>query len=258
MRLLSWNVNGIRAISEKADFFPWLEKSEASIIALQEVKAEPGQLSPTLLNPYSYLSYWCSSKQKKGYSGVALYSLTEPISISYELPNDKWAQEGRLIQAEYPHFYFFNVYFPNGQKDEVRLNYKLGYYDAFLAHANKLRKKKPIVVCGDFNTAHHPIDLARPKENEETSGFLPIERKWLDKLVSNGYVDTFRHIKGQEKDAYSWWSFRAGSRDKNIGWRIDYFFVSKELEGKIKNAWIEPKVKGSDHCPVGLELDVYP
>ena len=174
MLFYSWNVNGLRAAAGKPAFFPWLEKSGADVIALQETKASPGQLTPELLNPRGYLSYWSSPKLKKGYSGVALYTLEEPASVTRELPDPKWDKEGRLLQAEYPQLYFFCVYFPNGQKDEERLSYKLGYYDAFLRHAEKLRKKKPIVVCGDFNTAHRPIDLARPKENEGVSGFLPI------------------------------------------------------------------------------------
>jgi exodeoxyribonuclease-3 len=256
MRLYSWNVNGIRAVAAKPEFFSWIQKSKSALIALQETKAEPSQLSPDLLNPDGYLSYWSSSKKRRGYSGVVLYSQNEPLSLAYELPDEKWALEGRLILAEYPKFYFFNVYFPNGQKDEERLNYKLGYYDAFLDYAQKLREKKPIVVCGDFNTAHRPIDLARPKENEKTSGFLPVERAWLDKFLSKGYVDAFRQKNGDVKDAYTWWSFRAGARRNNVGWRIDYFFVSSELTSKIKDAWIEPYVVGSDHCPVGLELSL--
>ncbi|MDR2349349.1 MAG: exodeoxyribonuclease III, partial [Deltaproteobacteria bacterium] len=190
LRLYSWNVNGIRAVAGKPEFFAWLKKNKTAIIALQETKADPGQLGPELLNPENYLSYWCSSKKKKGYSGVALYTQKEPLDVKYELPDEKWAQEGRLILAEYPKFYFFNVYFPNGQKDGERLEYKLGYYDAFLNYANELRRTKPIVVCGDFNTAHRPIDLARPRENEETSGFLPVERAWIDKFLAHGYVDT--------------------------------------------------------------------
>ncbi|MDR2340100.1 MAG: exodeoxyribonuclease III [Deltaproteobacteria bacterium] len=256
MLFYSWNVNGLRAAAGKPGFFPWLEGTGADIVALQETKATPEQLTPELLNPSEYLSYWSSSRARKGYSGVGLYALEDPLSVSYELPDESWDKEGRLIQAEYPGFYFFNVYFPNGQKDEERLSYKLGYYDAFLKHAQRLRKKKPIVVCGDFNTAHKPIDLARPKDNEGTSGFLPIERKWLDKFVSHGYVDTFRHVHGDTEGDYTWWSFRANSRHKNIGWRIDYFFVSDELKGAVKRSFIEPSVTGSDHCPIGLELGI--
>ncbi|MDR2612409.1 MAG: exodeoxyribonuclease III [Deltaproteobacteria bacterium] len=256
MRLYSWNVNGIRAASSKEDFYPFLEGSRADLVALQETKAEPGQLTPELLNPAGYLSYWSSAKSRRGYSGVAVYARDEPLSVATELPDERWAQEGRLLQLECPAFYFLNVYFPNGQKDEERLAYKMGYYDAFLSHAEELRKRKPIIVCGDFNTAHREIDLARPRENAGTSGFLPEERAWIDRFVSRGYVDTFRRVRGDTKGDYSWWSFRGGARRNNVGWRIDYFFVSDELAPKIRDAWIEPQVMGSDHCPVGLELDV--
>ena len=173
----------------------------------------------------------------------------------FDLPDPAFQGEGRLIHLELPEFHFFNVYFPNGQMNEGRLQYKLGYYDAFLAYAEQMRRTKPIVVCGDFNTAHKPIDLARPRENEEASGFLPIERAWMDRFVASGYIDTFRHVHGELPDMYSWWSFRTKARERNVGWRIDYFFVSNELENRIKNAWIDVDVMGSDHCPVGLELD---
>jgi exodeoxyribonuclease-3 len=249
----SWNVNGVRAASGKTDFYPFLQRG-ADIVALQETKATPAQLSPELLNPGDYLSYWSSSVSRKGYSGVAVYALQEPLHVSRELPDPKWASEGRLIMAEYPRFYFFCVYFPNGQKDEERLAYKLGYYDAFLEYAEEARKKKPIVVCGDFNTAHREMDLARPRENAETSGFLPIERAWLDKFVARGYVDAFRHYRGDSQGDYTWWSYRANARQNNVGWRIDYFFVSAELRPNVRRAWIEPQVHGSDHCPIGLEL----
>jgi exodeoxyribonuclease-3 len=255
MRLYSWNVNGIRAASKRDDFFSILEGG-ADIVALQETKADPSQLSPELLNPTGYLSYWSSSRARRGYSGVVVYTREEPVRVTVELPEARWAQEGRLVMAEYPQFYFFNVYFPNGQRDEERLAFKMGYYDAFLAHAERLRKAKPIVVCGDFNTAHRAMDLARPRENQNTSGFLPQERAWMDKFVAAGYVDTFRHVHGDTKGDYTWWSYRSGDRSKNVGWRIDYFFVSKELAPRIKGAWIQPEVEGSDHCPLGLELDI--
>ncbi len=256
MILKSWNVNGLRAVSRKDGFWDWLEAGGADFISLQETKASPQQLSDELLNPGRYLSHWCASQVKKGYSGVVTYSLMEPLSVIEELPESRWQGEGRLIGLETPLFYFFNVYFPNGQRDQERLDYKMGYYDAFLDYAQRLRRHKPIVVCGDFNTAHRPIDLARPKDNEKTSGFLPIERAWLDKFEAAGYVDTFRLINGPEAVAYSWWSLRQGARARNVGWRIDYFFVSAELKDAVKGAWIEDQVLGSDHCPIGLELSV--
>jgi exodeoxyribonuclease-3 len=254
--MYSWNVNGIRAAAKKGCLVPFIESSRADLLAVQETKAEPSQLTPDILNPAGYLSYWASSKKRRGYSGVAIYAREEPASVTEEHPDARWAQEGRMLVAELPAFYLMNVYFPNGQSSEERLDFKLGYYDAFLEYAQKLRRKKPVVVCGDFNTAHRPIDLARPKENEGVSGFLPAEREWMDRFIAQGYVDTFRRAKGDAADAYTWWTFRANARANNVGWRIDYFFVSKELEGKVKDAWIEPSVIGSDHCPVGLELDV--
>ncbi len=255
MKLYSWNVNGFRAVCQKPDW-SWFEEGNGDVVALQETKASPDQISEPYLNPAGYNSYWLGSTVKKGYSGVAVFSKPLPLAVNEELPDPAWQGEGRLLHLEYPSFHFFNIYFPNGQMGDHRLDYKLGYYDAFLNLAEKLRRDKPIVVCGDFNTAHRPIDLARPKENEETSGFLPIERAWLDKFVEHGYIDTFRLVHGDKTDQYSWWSFRMRARERNVGWRIDYFFVSEELKNKVKHAWIEQEVMGSDHCPIGLELDI--
>ncbi|MGL4208580.1 MAG: exodeoxyribonuclease III [Candidatus Adiutrix sp.] len=254
IKLMSWNVNGIRAASQKPGFWGWFTETKADFIAFQETKANPEQLAHDLLNPINYLSYWSSSTEKKGYSGVVTYAQDAPIETSEELPSPNFQGEGRLIRLETKDFHFLNVYFPNGQKDSARLKYKLAFYEDFLEYAQNLRKTKPIIICGDFNTAHHPIDIARPKENETTSGFLPIERAWLNKLTEAGYVDTFRHIHGPLATAYSWWSLRSMARHKNVGWRIDYFFVSAELKDAIKTAWIEPDILGSDHCPIGLVL----
>ncbi len=254
MKLYSWNVNGFRAVYAKPDW-QWFERCAGDVIGLQETKAQPEQLDEAQKNPPGYHSYWLAA-QRKGYSGVAAFSRPKPLAVGLDLPDAAQQGEGRLIHLEFDAFHYFNVYFPNGQKDGERLAYKLAYYDAFLEHAQRLRRHKPIVVCGDFNTAHKEIDLARPKENEETSGFLPIERAWLDKFIAAGYVDTFRHIHGDKPDQYSWWSFRMRARERNVGWRIDYFFVSNELAPAVKNAWIEPGVTGSDHCPIGLELDL--
>lgn len=255
MKLLSWNVNGFRAVCAKPQWAEFLARG-ADVIGLQETKAQQCQVAEEHHAPNGMSGTWLSATVKKGYSGVAVFSRPQPLSISLELPDPAWQGEGRLIHAEFPAFHFFNVYFPNGQNGEERLAYKMGYYDAFLAHAENLRKEKPIVVCGDFNTAHKPIDLARPKANEETSGFLPIERAWLDKFVAHGYVDTFRHVHGDVTDKYSWWSYKFKARERNVGWRIDYFFVSDELKPAVKDAWIDADLTGSDHCPVGLELDV--
>lgn len=255
MRLTSWNVNGFRAVQKKPEW-KWFSECNADVIGLQETKAMPEQIAEADRSPEGLHSFWHGSTKKKGYSGTAVFSRTEPLQVQYDLPDDAWKGEGRLIQLEYPDFWYFNVYFPNGQSGEERLEYKLGFYDAFLAHAEELRKQKPIVVCGDFNTAHHPIDLARPKQNEGTSGFLPIEREWLDKLVAHGYVDTFRLKHPDEAAQYSWWSYRFKARERNTGWRIDYFFVSEELRDNVVDAWIETEQYGSDHCPVWLELSL--
>ncbi|MDL2317045.1 exodeoxyribonuclease III [Desulfovibrio sp. OttesenSCG-928-A18] len=253
MHLYSWNVNGFRSLCAK-DEWSWFQRVKADVVGLQEVKAELEQVPEEYRSPDGYHSSWFSAAKKRGYSGVATFSRVQPLAVNFDLPDPAFQGEGRLIHLELPDFHYFNVYFPNGQKDEERLAYKLGFYDAFLAHAEALRKSKPIVVCGDFNTAHRPIDLARPRENEKTSGFLPIEREWLDRFISHGYVDSFRHVHGDEAGAYSWWSFRARARERNVGWRIDYFFVSEELKPRIRDAWISAEVTGSDHCPVGLEL----
>lgn len=252
MKIYSWNVNGLRAALKK-NFRDWLLETDADVVCLQETKATPEQIPEADRTPGDFLSQWCASTVKKGYSGVAMYYRSQPATYAQELPDPAFQGEGRLLLFEYPQFYLFNVYFPNGQMNDERLQYKLAYYDAFLSYAQELRQKKPIVVCGDFNTAHTEIDLARPKQNEDTSGFLPVERAWLDTFIGHGYVDTFR-LFDTGPDKYTWWSFRANARAKNVGWRIDYFFVSEELKDNVRRAWIEPEVTGSDHCPIGLEL----
>jgi exodeoxyribonuclease-3 len=254
MHLYSWNVNGFRSLCAKDDW-AWFAKTQPDVLGLQEVKAEISQIPEEQREPAGYHSAWFSSAKKRGYSGVATVSRVQPLAVDFDLPDPDFQGEGRLIHLELPHFHYCNVYFPHGQTDAERLRYKLGFYEAFLQYAESLRRSKPIVVCGDFNTAHKPIDLARPKQNEQTSGFLPVERAWLDRFVEHGYIDTFRYVHGDLPDMYSWWSFRAGARARNVGWRIDYFFVSEELKGNIKNAWIDMDVTGSDHCPVGLELE---
>ena len=255
MKLISWNVNGFRAICAKPEWAAFMARGN-DVVGLQETKAHKDQIAEEHHQPGGMTAAWLSSTVRKGYSGTAVFSRVEPLDITCEIPDPAWQGEGRLIHMEFPEFHYCNVYFPNGQMGEDRLAYKLGYYDAFLDYAQALRKSKPIVVCGDFNTAHKPIDLARPKANEETSGFLPIERAWIDKFIEHGYVDTFRLVNGDVPDVYSWWSYRFKARERNVGWRIDYFFVSEELKGNVKNAWIDTDVTGSDHCPVGLELDL--
>jgi exodeoxyribonuclease-3 len=256
MKLISYNVNGLRAASKKAGFFDWFRSSEAEVVAFQETKARPEQLEDKVRSPEGYVSYHSSPTIKKGYSGVAVHTKESPLNVSLELPWPEWAQEGRLIHLELRAFHFLNIYFPNGQMTDERLDFKLRYYEAFLEFALKLRATKPVVVCGDFNTAHREIDLARPDLYGETSGFLPQERAFLSKMIGLGFLDTFRTLNGDLEGQYSWWSYRTGAKRKNDGWRIDYFFASSELAPKLVRAWIEPEIGFSDHCPIGLELDL--
>ncbi|MDR3357653.1 MAG: exodeoxyribonuclease III [Desulfovibrio sp.] len=266
VKFLSWNVNGLRAVSGKREW-RWFSGTDAQIVALQETKATPEQLKPEVARPEGWQACWASSEVKKGYSGVAVFSRITPLAVTAELPEKRFQGEGRLLHLEFSEFHFFNGYFPNGGAAEVdedgrptgrfrRVPYKMGFLEAFLAHAEACRKTKPVVVCGDFNIAHRSPDLARPKENAGNTGFLPEERAFLDRFVDMGYVDTFRHAHGDVGGQYSWWSYKARAREKNIGWRIDYFFVSGELKPAIRDAWIENGVYGSDHCPVGLLLEV--
>lgn len=254
LKLISWNVNGIRSVHQKG-FLDWLESAQPDILGIQEAKISPEQLTPVLTEIPGYVSYW-SHAQKKGYSGVAIFTKERPLSIQEGLGIEAFDQEGRTLIAEYADFVLFNIYFPNGQRGEDRLQYKLAFYDAFLDVFNQYRNQgKKLIVCGDFNTAHKPIDLARPKENEKVSGFLPIERAWMDRFVGEGYVDTFR-LAHPEPHQYSWWNVRSRARERNVGWRIDYFFISPDLQSQLIDATIHQDVTGSDHCPVSLELRV--
>ncbi len=253
MKIISWNVNGFRAALKKG-FWDWFEGLRADVVCLQEIKATEDQIPEKDRHHAGYRTLFQPATVKKGYSGVAAYSRRPPLAVDFELPDLRFQGEGRLIRLEYEDFHLFNVYFPNGKMGEDRLQYKLDYYDAFLDHVQKFRQDKPVVVCGDFNTAHTEIDLKNPKANEKTSGFLPVERAWLDKFIAAGFVDTFR-LFNQEPGHYSWWSYRFRARDRNAGWRIDYVFVSSELHDRVKQAWIEPEVLGSDHCPVGVEIE---
>jgi exodeoxyribonuclease III len=254
MKLVSWNVNGIRAIDKKG-FFTWFQQEIPDILCIQEIKADPDQFPPHLRNtPKYHISI--NSAERKGYSGVATYSKTQPKDVKKGFGFEKFDTEGRIIISDYSDFVLFNIYFPNGKKNQERLDYKLDFYDTFLAYADNLKAEgKNIVVCGDFNTAHKEIDLARPKENEHISGFLPVERAWMDTFISHGYVDTFRQFN-KEPEQYTWWSMRTRARERNVGWRLDYFFVNKEFMPHVKNAYIYSDVMGSDHCPVGIEIHV--
>jgi exodeoxyribonuclease III len=252
MKIYSWNVNGLRAIAKKG-FIEWFTREKPDILCLQETKASPEQLDETLLNPAGYTGYF-SSAQKKGYSGVATYTKAKPDKIGYGFGIDKFDSEGRVLMTDHGSFMLFNIYFPNGKKDQERLNYKMDFYEEILKYFDSLKNNgKKLVICGDYNTAHKEIDLSRSKENEKVSGFLPIERAWLDKLVSHGYMDTFRHFN-KEPNHYTWWDMVSRARERNVGWRIDYFFISDNLLVNLKKAWIMPDVMGSDHCPVGIEL----
>ena len=254
MKVLSWNVNGIRAVDRKG-FFQWFTKEKPDVICLQEIKAQKEQLPSHLRNTPNY--HLCiNSAEKKGYSGVATYTKQKPLDVKMGFGIEKFDREGRILITEYSRFILFNIYFPNGKKNQERLDYKLDFYDTFLAYADNLKAKgKNIVVCGDFNTAHKEIDLARPKENEKISGFLPIERAWIDTFIDHGYIDTFREFNKQSEQ-YSWWDMKTRARERNVGWRIDYFFVNKEFMKYVKNAFILQEVLGSDHCPIGIEIEV--
>lgn len=251
MKIYSWNVNGIRA-AEKKGFIDWMESENPDIICIQETKAHEEQLSDELKNINGYNSYF-ESAERKGYSGVAIYTKHEPKTIT-NLGIEEYDNEGRVIIAEFDEFFLINCYFPNSQEKGKRIDYKIGFCDAILEHCNKLvAEGKNIVLCWDYNIAHTEIDLARPKQNEENPGYLPEERAWMTKFLSNGYTDTFRTLHPEEIK-YSWWSYRARAREKNIGWRIDYFCVNDSFKSNIKSADILNEVMGSDHCPVAIEL----
>lgn len=254
MKLVSWNVNGLRAAAKKG-FLDWLYESGADVVGLQETKAEEIQLPEEVRSPNGYYAYFTHSKGRKGYSGVALYSKTKPDKVEYGIGIQKFDDEGRIIIGHYGDLVLLNVYFPNGGGGPERLKYKLEFYDAFLKYVEHLRKRgKKVVFCGDVNTAHEEIDLARPKENEKNTGFLPEERAWIDELIYHGYVDTFRHFSPNKVGAYSYWDMKTAARERNVGWRIDYFFVAPELLPKLKSAGISPTIYGSDHCPIWIEL----
>jgi len=254
MQLISWNVNGIRSAYRKG-FMDWFRRQNPDIFCVQETKAQMDVLPHDLLNIQGYHSVF-SSAEKKGYSGVAVYSKRKPVNISTGLGISRFDHEGRTIVADFGEFVLFNIYFPNGQKNEERLKYKMDFYEAFLGVVDALdREGRNVVVCGDVNTAHREIDLARPKENENISGFLPMERAWIDKFISHGWVDTFRMFH-PEPEQYTWWSMRTRARERNIGWRIDYFFVNERFRANVRDAFILPEVQGSDHCPIGLEISL--
>ncbi len=254
MIITSWNVNGIRAVYNKEAFQSYINAYDPDILFLQETKAHPEQLPEDLLSVSGYHTEWIGA-EKKGYSSVAVLTKEKPLSIISTLNIPKFDTEARIIGLEFTDKVIFGVYFPNSQR-EGRLDYKFEFYTTFFDMCQEYQDQgKDIIVSGDFNTAHTEIDLARPKENEESAGFLPEERAWMDKLFTEmGYIDTFRHFHPQEKNHYTWWSYRGGARDRNVGWRIDYVIVNQSFIHKVKNAFIHHQVKGSDHCPVGIEI----
>jgi len=254
MKILSWNVNGIRA-AEKKGLYDFIKKESPDIFCLQEIKATPEQIPPHLRNPPGY-HVFINPAEKGGYSGVATFTKEQPKETRKGFNIKKFDTEGRILINEFPSFTLFNIYFPNGKQGKERLDYKMDFYEAFLDNVDDLKSKgKNIIACGDFNTAHKEIDLARPKENQKISGFLPIERAWLDKFIEHGYTDTFRYFNKQPNQ-YSWWDIKSRARERNVGWRIDYFFTNNEFISHIKKAFIMQDVMGSDHCPVGILIDL--
>lgn len=254
MQIISWNVNGLRAVHKKGAFDRILEENP-DILCIQESKALPDQLPDEARNPRGYHSYFHFPTLKKGYSGVAIYSKEEPVKVTLDLGIPDMDQEGRVIMAEYKDFTLINIYFPNGGGAPERLEYKLAFYKHFLDYVEKLRKSQPnIVFCGDVNVAHEAIDLARPKENETHIGFLPIERAWVDKVIGKGWTDVFRHFYPDKTGAYTYWDMKTFARDRNVGWRIDYFFATPEMLKHVKSVEILDDIIGSDHCPIRLTL----
>lgn len=254
LRLFCWNVNGIRAIQKKG-FLDWVKKESPDVLCLQETKAQIEQLDEGLTKVDGYCCHFFSA-ERKGYSGVATYSKETPLNVKTGFGKSAYDLEGRVIETEYKDFTLFNVYFPNGGRGPERIKYKLDFYDELFFHIEKIRKKKKnVIICGDFNTAHKEIDLARPKENEMNTGFLPIERQWIDNIINLGYIDIFREYN-KEAEQYTFWDNYTRARERNIGWRIDYFFISKEMRKMAAGAKIHMDVMGSDHCPIELDLSV--
>ena len=254
MKLISWNVNGLRAVAKKG-FSQWMSQAGADVIAVQETKALPDQFPDELRHVPGYHLY-AHSAERKGYSGVALWTRREPAEVILRTGHEEFDREGRILRLDWDRLTLFNIYFPNGKASPERLDYKMRFYGMILEEAIRLRsEKRGVIICGDVNTAHREIDLARPAENSTVSGFLPQERAWIDRLLEAGFCDTFRHFH-PEPARYSWWDYKTRARERNIGWRIDYVFLSEELLGKLKDSFILDEVTGSDHCPVGIELDL--
>ncbi|CCY53692.1 exodeoxyribonuclease III [Coprococcus sp. CAG:782] len=251
MKLISWNVNGIRACAGKG-FMDVFNNADADFFCIQESKMQAGQLE---LNMPGYHQYW-NYAVKKGYSGTAIFAKEEPLNVAYGIGMEEHDQEGRVITLEYDKFYMVTVYTPNSQNELARLSYRMKWEDDFADYIMGLDEKKPVIICGDLNVAHKEIDLKNPKTNRHNAGFTDEEREKFSKLLDRGFIDTFRYFYPDKADIYSWWSYRFKAREKNAGWRIDYFLVSKRLEDKLKDAVIHTEVFGSDHCPVELDIDL--
>ena len=252
-RIISWNVNGVRAAARKG-MLEYLQQEQPDVLCLQETKAQRSQLSDDLVHPPGYHSFWASA-ERKGYSGVAVYSRERPLNVDI-MNEPRFDCEGRVLALEYPRFLLISAYFPNSQDGGKRLDYKLDFAESMHSLCNRLvAEGRNIVLCGDFNVAHRPIDLENPAANETNAGYLPEERAWMDRFTADGYLDTFRLFHSEPR-RYSWWSYRFNSRARNIGWRIDYHCVSESFRGAVVDAEIQHDVEGSDHCPVSLTLDL--
>lgn len=251
MKLVSWNVNGLRAVLNKG-FEEFFYNVDADIFCIQETKMQEGQIKNFELKGYK--QYW-NSAVKKGYSGTAIFTKKEPINVTYGIEIDEHDQEGRVITLEFEEFYLVNIYVPNSKRELERLNYRMIWEDEIRKYLSNLNNKKPVIMCGDLNVAHEEIDLKNPKTNRRNAGFTDEERGKMTKLLNAGFIDTFRYMY-PEKVAYSWWSYMGNARQKDIGWRIDYFVISSSIKEKIKDAYIYKEIYGSDHCPVGLEIKI--
>ncbi len=255
MKLISWNVNGLRAATRHG-FVETINQLKPDILCLQETKLQEDQIPDEVKNLSMFQQYW-NFAQKKGYSGVATFSRLPATKVEKSMGIEKFDVEGRVLITYFDSFVLFNIYFPNGQRDHGRVDYKLEFYAELLKIVNALRDRgEKVIITGDFNTAHKEIDLKNPKSNQNTSGFLPQERAWIDRYLQEGWIDTFRHFYPELADQYTWWSYRFNARKRNIGWRIDYFMVSENLLPYLKSAFILPEIMGSDHCPIGIELTI--
>lgn len=250
-KMISWNVNGLRAAAGKT-FFDAFHELDADIFCIQESKLQEGQIELDLPGYYDYWNY----AEKKGYSGVAMFTKEKPVNVSYGLGFPEHDREGRVITLEFPDYYVLTCYTPNSQNELKRLDYRMEWEDAFFAYIKGLDQKKPLIYCGDLNVAHEEIDLKNPSTNRRNAGFTDEEREKMTRVLTNGFVDSFRYLHPEEKDAYSWWSYRMKARERNVGWRIDYFIVSERLKDRIQGASIHSEILGSDHCPVELKIDL--